>query len=106
MNDNQPGVSEIVSTADVEGVAVYDAAGRRLGKIDHLLIDKVSGQVHSVVIVVKGFVGLGHSHAELRWDSLRYNDTLRAYVAAADTVRKASSNGAGAVRASPPRQES
>jgi sporulation protein YlmC with PRC-barrel domain len=88
MNDNQATVSKIVSTADVEGVAVYDPTGRRLGKIDHLLIDKASGQVHSVVLLVKGFFGLGHRHAELPWRTLRYNEILRAYVAAPIVERK------------------
>jgi hypothetical protein len=51
-----------VSTADVEGVAVYDNQGHKLGRIDHLVIDKHSGQVQAVVLVARGFLGLGHSH--------------------------------------------
>lgn len=90
MNDNQATVSKIISTADVEGVAVYDPTGRRLGKIDHLLIDKASGRVHSAVLLVKGFLGLGHSHAELPWGALRYNVILHAYVAAPMAERKVS----------------
>lgn len=73
---------DIISTADVEGVAIYDRKGQKLGKIDHLMIDKSSGQVRSVVLVVKGFLGLGHSHAEVPWQLLKYSRMLHAYVAA------------------------
>jgi len=76
-----------ISTADVEGVAVYDCQGNRLGKIDHLLIDKVSGQVRSFVLVTKGFLGLGHGHCELAWQSLRYSRLLHAYVTGVSNQR-------------------
>src|SRR5262245_27279016 len=41
----------------------------KLGKINHLLVDKVSTQVPVVVLLSKGFLGLGHSHCELDWPS-------------------------------------
>lgn len=84
MNTQQQPPSETISTADVEGVAVYDRQGRKLGKINHLMIDKTSGQGRSVVLVIKGFLGLGHSHTELPWASLEYSRMLRAFVAAQD----------------------
>jgi len=34
-----------VSSEDVEGVTVYDAAGRKIGEVDHLVIEKTSGKV-------------------------------------------------------------
>ena len=73
MNTQQQPPSETISTADVEGVAVYDRQGRKLGKINHLMIDKTSGQGRSVVLVIKGFLGLG-----------QYSRMLRAFVAAQD----------------------
>jgi hypothetical protein len=79
MNTQQESPSETISTADVD--AVYDRQGRKLGKIDHLMIDKTSGQVRSVVLVVKGFLGLGHSHTELPWASLKYSRMMPARAA-------------------------
>jgi uncharacterized protein YrrD len=76
--------AEVISSADVAGVAVYDDKGNKLGKIDHLIIHKSSGRVQSVVLVVNGFFGLGHSHAELPWRSLKYSPMLRAYVVLPD----------------------
>lgn len=77
-----------VSSADIEGSAVYDEDGHKLGKIDHLVIDKTSGHVHKVVLVTKGFLGLGHSHLELPWETLRYSRMLNAYVAAGAAIDK------------------
>ena len=68
-----------ISSEDVEGVAVYDAQGKKIGKVDHLVIEKVSGRVASVVLNVNGFLGLGHSHAELPWSALKYSSRLNGF---------------------------
>ena len=52
----------LISSEDVEGTDVYDAAGNNIGEVDHLMIDKVSGRVGYAVISFGGFMGLGHSH--------------------------------------------
>jgi uncharacterized protein YrrD len=69
----------VIPSTDVEGVPVYDQHGRKLGRIDHLLIDKVSGFVVGVVLNVTGFFGIGHSHRQLAWSSLRYSTRLHGY---------------------------
>ena len=71
----------VISSEDVEGVAVYGAQGKTLGKVDHLVIERLSGRVVSVVLNVSGFVGLGHSHAELPWSAPKYNSKLNGYEA-------------------------
>jgi sporulation protein YlmC with PRC-barrel domain len=73
------GPSEVVSTADVEGVAVYDGEGHKLGRVDHLMIDKATGHVRSVVLVVQGFLGIGHTHMELPWSELQYDRNRHAF---------------------------
>ena len=35
----------LISSEDVEGTGVYDAAGKSIGEIDHLMIDKMSGRI-------------------------------------------------------------
>lgn len=35
----------LISSEDVEGKEVYDAAGESIGEIDHLMIDKISGRI-------------------------------------------------------------
>jgi hypothetical protein len=35
----------LISSEKVEGTTVYDPSGNKIGEIDHLMIDKVSGNV-------------------------------------------------------------
>jgi sporulation protein YlmC with PRC-barrel domain len=34
-----------VSSDDVEGATIYDDVGKKIGKIDHLIIEKMTGKV-------------------------------------------------------------
>lgn len=69
----------LISSEDVEGTDVYDPSGTKIGEIDHLMIDKVSGRVTYAVMSFGGFLGLGHSHHPLPWGTLRYNTRLDGY---------------------------
>ncbi len=66
----------LVSSEDVEGTTVYDKAGEKIGEVERLIIDKVSGRVHYAVVSFGGFMGLGHSHYPLPWDALSYDTSL------------------------------
>ncbi len=65
-----------VSSEDVEGTNVYDPSGKKIGEVDHLMIDKISGRVHYAVISFGGFLSLGESHYPLPWEALSYDKTL------------------------------
>jgi sporulation protein YlmC with PRC-barrel domain len=67
---------ELISSEDVEGTAVYDTQGKKIGEVDHLMIDKVSGHVTYGVISFGGFLGLGHSHYPVPWRALKYDTSL------------------------------
>lgn len=71
----------LVSSEDVEGTTVFDRLGNELGEIDHLMIDKVSGRVRYAVMSFGGFLGLGHSHYPLPWNSLSYDNEREGYIA-------------------------
>ena len=43
--------SDVISSDKVEGTAVYNTAGDKLGSVDDLMIDKVSGQIRYAVPV-------------------------------------------------------
>lgn len=70
----------LISSEDVEGTNVYDPKGNKIGGIDHLMIDKVSGRVTYAVMSFGGFLGLGHSHYPIPWSSLKYDPPLDGYV--------------------------
>ena len=71
---------QLISSEDVEGTNVYDLSGKKIGEIDHLMIDKVSGRVTYAVMSFGGFVGLGHSHYPIPWGALKYDTNLNGYV--------------------------
>ena len=67
---------QLISSEDVEGTEVYDSAGKNIGEVDHLMIDKLSGRVAYAVISFGGFLGLGHSHYPVPWGALKYDTSL------------------------------
>ena len=67
---------QLISSEDVEGTNVYDMKGTKIGDIDHLMIDKISGRVSYAVMSFGGFIGLGHSHYPIPWGALTYDRSL------------------------------
>ncbi|WP_245870113.1 PRC-barrel domain-containing protein [Teichococcus rhizosphaerae] len=76
----QRGASGLISSDRVEGTAVFDTSGNRLGSISTLMIDKVRGRVEYAVLSFGGFLGFGGSRFPLPWDQLRYDTGLGGYV--------------------------
>lgn len=72
--------STMVSSADVNGTAVYSPTGDHLGQIDHLMIDKVSGQIAYAVMSFGGFLGVGANEHPVPWKKLTYDTDLGGFV--------------------------
>jgi hypothetical protein len=51
--------SALISSDKVEGTAVYNRQGEKLGSIHAVMIDKVSGKVGYAVMSFGGFLGMG-----------------------------------------------
>ncbi len=79
--------SDVISSERVEGTAVYNDAGDKLGSIDDLMIDKRSGQVRYAVLEFGGFLGIGTDRYPLPWDMLKYDVTREGYVVPLDKAR-------------------
>lgn len=71
--------SSIISSSKVEGTHVYNPAGEKLGSIDSLMIDKLSGKVRYAVMEFGGFLGMGTDRYPLPWDTLKYDTNLGGY---------------------------
>ncbi len=69
----------VIESDRVEGTAVYDPAGKRIGTIQRLLIEKVSGRVLYVDITFGGFLGLGAHHHTIPWEKLTYDTHMAGY---------------------------
>lgn len=66
----------LISSEDVEGTEVYGLGADKVGEIDHLMIDELSGRVIYAVMGFGGFLGLGHSHYPVPWAALKYGTFL------------------------------
>lgn len=72
--------SSVISSDKVNGTAVYNPNGDKLGSIDHLMIDKLSGKVRYAVMEFGGFLGIGTDRYPLPWDSMKYDTSMEGYV--------------------------
>ena len=77
----------VISSDRVEGTSVYNAAGDKLGTIDDLMIDKVSGQVRYAVMEFGGFLGMGTDRYPIPWNMLRYDTSQDGYVVPLDKAQ-------------------
>jgi sporulation protein YlmC with PRC-barrel domain len=74
----------LISADRVNGTAVYDTHGEKLGTLEDVMIDKVSGRIAYAVLSFGGFLGIGDKHHPLPWATLKYHTTLGGYVVALD----------------------
>lgn len=79
--------SSIISADKVEGTTVYNSAGDKLGSIDTLMIDKVSGQVRYAVLEFGGFLGMGTDKYPVPWSMLKYDTGRDGYVVPLDKAQ-------------------
>ena len=70
----------LIGSDKVEGTAVYGADRTKIGSIERVMIDKVSGKVSYAVLGFGGFLGIGDDDYPLPWQSLKYDTDLGGYV--------------------------
>jgi hypothetical protein len=71
----------LISSEHVVGAKLYDASGKEIGEIDHLMIDKISGHARYAVVNFCGFMCLRPGHHPLPWNSLKYDKEREGYLA-------------------------
>ena len=79
--------ARLISSEKVDGTAVYNRQGDRLGTVNHLMIDKYTGQVNYAVMSFGGFLGIGDSYHPLPWRVLDYDVGMGGYVVDIDRQR-------------------
>ena len=77
----------LIASDKVEGTAVYNRQGERLGSIYNFMVDKRSGQVEYAVMSFGGFLGIGDDYYPLPWKALNYDTNLGGYVVDLDKDR-------------------
>ena len=76
--------ADVISSDKVEGTSVYNPGGKKLGSIDDLMIDKVSGQVCYAVLEFGGFLGMGTDRYPIPWRVLKYSTERGGYIVPLD----------------------
>ena len=71
--------SALIGSDKVEGTAVFDPDGKRIGSIVRVMIEKRTGRVSYAVLSFGGILGIGDDHYPLPWPSLKYNVELGGY---------------------------
>jgi hypothetical protein len=69
----------LVPSDRVEGAPVRGRHGEKLGTIERLMLDKVTGTVAYAVVRSRGPLGLETHHYPVAWSALKYNPAQRAY---------------------------
>ena len=69
----------LIGSDKVEGTAVYRTNGEKVGSIERVMIDKISGKVAYAVMSFGGFLGIGEDYYPLPWSPLKYNTHLDGY---------------------------
>jgi len=71
----------LVASDRVEGTPVRRPGGEKIGTVQRLMIDKVSGNVAYAVLVFGGFLGMGRKHLPIPWTRLKYDLGQEVYLA-------------------------
>ena len=64
----------------MNGTDVVSKSGEKLGKIEDVAIEKVSGDVAYAILSFGGVLGIGSKYHPVPWKLLKYDTDKRAYV--------------------------
>ena len=81
----------LIASDRVEGTAVLNRDGEKLGRIERFMVDKRSGQAEYAIMSFGGLFGMGHDHHPLPWDVLGYDPDQGGYVVDLDSEKLKSS---------------
>jgi sporulation protein YlmC with PRC-barrel domain len=69
----------LIESDRVEGSAVYDRDGHRIGTIERVMLDKITGRAAYAVMSFGGFLGFGAQEFAVPWGMLDYDTSLEGY---------------------------
>jgi hypothetical protein len=58
---------------------VYGPDNQKIGSVERVMIDKISGKVAYAVMSFGGFLGMGEDYYPVPWASLKYDTSLGGY---------------------------
>jgi len=78
VDDRRETVS-LIGSDKVEGTAVYGMDDRKIGSVQRVMIDKISGKISYAVVSFGGFLGMGEEYFPMPWAALKYDAGLEGY---------------------------
>jgi|SRR5215831_15101135 len=72
--------TSLIASDKVDGTSVYGADGKKIGAIERVMIDKISGKVAFAVLSFGGFLGMGEDFYPLPWSALNYDTNRGGYL--------------------------
>jgi hypothetical protein len=77
--DSRKETVSLIGSDKVQGTNVYGADDKKIGAVQRVMIDKMSGKVAYAFISFGGFLGLGEDYYPLPWPNLKYDTRLDGY---------------------------
>jgi len=77
--DERRETASLVGSDKVEGTAVYGPDQHKIGTVQRVMIDKISGKVAYAVVSFGGFLGMGEDYYPMPWAKLHYDTSLGGY---------------------------
>ena len=74
------GHTSAIRAKKVLGTNVKDTAGKKIGEIEDVVLDKQSNNIMFAVVGFGGFLGMAEKYHPIPWSSLDYNENENAYV--------------------------
>jgi hypothetical protein len=79
--------TDLIASNKVEGTAVYNRQGEKLGEVYNFMVGKRSGEVAYAIMSFGGFLGVGQKYHPLPWNALTYDTDKKGYVIDANKER-------------------
>jgi hypothetical protein len=74
-----PETHHLIASDRIEGTPVRRLDGEKIGTIQRLMVDKLSGNVAYAVLSFGGLLGMGEKHFPIPWARLKYDLAQEAY---------------------------
>ena len=74
------GHTSAIRAKKVIGTSVKDTSGATIGRVEDIVLDKLSNNIMFAIVGFGGFLGMGEKFHPLPWSTLDYDETEGGYV--------------------------
>jgi sporulation protein YlmC with PRC-barrel domain len=74
------GHTQAIRAKKVIGTNIKDTSGKTIGKVEDIVLDKLSNNIMFAIVGFGGFLGMGEKYHPLPWSVLDYDENAGGYV--------------------------